>query len=103
MAPQAINYGAASDSSGLNTPVSELESLLPVHPTAVRRPYPIAVQSEQTAYTDDHITAKFFSRSSDVVLDNGLFKVTPTVKPYEFQTQRKVAKTGSVNLYACEV
>lgn len=84
-------------SSGLNTPESELESILPIHPTAIHRPYPILVQSENTTYTDEHITAKFFNRGADVVTStNGQFKVTPSVKPYEFRTERKVPKTGYV-------
>lgn len=69
---------------------------MPVHPTAVRRPSPITVQSENTIYTDEHITAKFFNRGADVEVSNGQFTVTPTVKPYEFQTKRSVGKTGLV-------
>ncbi|TCD69382.1 Myo-inositol-1-phosphate synthase [Steccherinum ochraceum] len=83
-----------TNSSGLNTPEGELESLVGVHPTAVRRPYPIVVQSEATSYSDEYITSKFTNRGADVVVNNGQFIVTPTSKPYEFQTARKVAKTG---------
>ncbi|OCH93530.1 Myo-inositol-1-phosphate synthase [Obba rivulosa] len=81
-------------SSGSNTPDSQFESVLPVHPTAVRRPYPIVVQSENTSYSDEHITAKFTNRGADVVVTDGLYKVVPTAKQYEFQTARKVSKTG---------
>ncbi|KIK93118.1 hypothetical protein PAXRUDRAFT_829267 [Paxillus rubicundulus Ve08.2h10] len=81
-------------SSGYNTPESELESIVPVHPTAVRRPNYITVHSENTVYTDEHITAKYFYRGSDVVVSDGQFTVTPTVKSYEFQTTRNVGKTG---------
>ena len=87
----------SSNSSGLNTPNSELESLVGVHPTAVRRPYPITVQSESTSYSDEFITAKFHDRGASVeALPNGQLKVTPTVKEYEFQTQRSVPKTGLI-------
>ncbi|KAJ7122432.1 hypothetical protein C8R44DRAFT_786162 [Mycena epipterygia] len=81
-------------SSGLNTPESELESILTVHPTSVRRPNSILVQSENTRYTQDHITAKFHNRGSTVDVANGQFTVTPTVQSYEFQTKRTVGKTG---------
>ncbi|KAL4068694.1 hypothetical protein V8B97DRAFT_2008624 [Scleroderma yunnanense] len=89
MAPQSSAY-----SSGYGTPLSELESIVPVHPTAARRPNYITIQSENTIYTDDHITAKYSYRGADVVVSDGQFMVTPTVKPFEFQTTRKVGKTG---------
>lgn len=88
---------APAYSSGLNTPESELESLVPVHPTAARRPYPIVVQSENTSYTDEFITSKFTNRGADVAVNNGQYIVTPTTKTYEFQTARKVSKTGYVS------
>ncbi|TFK45146.1 hypothetical protein BDQ12DRAFT_642364 [Crucibulum laeve] len=81
-------------SSGYNTPESELESILPVHPTAVRRPHAITVQSENTAYTDEHITSKFFNRGAEVKLTEGQYLVTPTVQEYQFQTKRAISKTG---------
>ncbi|KAH0828938.1 hypothetical protein J3R83DRAFT_2362 [Lanmaoa asiatica] len=81
-------------SSGYNTPDSELESIVPIHPTAVRRPEYIQVNSENTTYTDEHITAKYCYRGADVVISDGQFNVTPTVKPFEFRTTRKVGKTG---------
>lgn len=83
-----------ANSSGLNTPESELESVLPIHPTAARRPYPIVVQSEQTAYSDEHITSKFTNRGADVTVTDGQYLVTPTTTQYELQTVRKVSKTG---------
>ncbi|KAI5995260.1 hypothetical protein F5J12DRAFT_855498 [Pisolithus orientalis] len=83
-----------ANSSGYDTPVSDLESIVPVHPTAARRPNYITVQSENTVYTNDHITAKYSYRGADVVVSDGQFTVTPTVKPFEFQTERKVGKTG---------
>ncbi|EKM53650.1 uncharacterized protein PHACADRAFT_260121 [Phanerochaete carnosa HHB-10118-sp] len=85
---------APAYSSGLNTPESELESLVPVHPTATRRPYPIVVQSENTSYSDEFITSKFVNRGAAVTVRDGQFVVAPTSKAYEFQTARKVAKTG---------
>jgi myo-inositol-1-phosphate synthase len=81
-------------SSGYNTPESELESIVPVHPTAVRRPYSVVVQSENTTYSDDHITAKFVNRGASVQVVDGQYVVTPTVQSYEFQTESKVSKTG---------
>ncbi|KAJ7739244.1 hypothetical protein DFH07DRAFT_1064426 [Mycena maculata] len=85
---------APTPSSGLNTPESELEGLLTVHPTAVRRPNSILVQSDNTRYTEEHITAKFHNRSSVVDVSNGHLTITPTVQAYEFQTKRTVGKTG---------
>ena len=85
---------APAYSSGLNTPESELESLVPVHPTAARRPYPIVVQSENTSYSDEHITSRFTHRGAEVVVQDGQYLVKPTAKPFEFQTTRKVSKTG---------
>ncbi|EDR07723.1 uncharacterized protein LACBIDRAFT_190813 [Laccaria bicolor S238N-H82] len=82
------------NTSGYNTPESELESVLPVHPTAARRPHAITVQSENTLYTDEHITAKFFNRGAEVNVTNGQFNITPTVQEYEFQTKRTPGKTG---------
>ena len=87
--------------SGYNTPDSELESILPIHPTAVRRPHAITVQSENTAYSDEHITAKFASRGSEVTVSDGHFTIKPTVQKYEFQTKRAVSKTGSVIFLLC--
>ncbi|KAG5644067.1 hypothetical protein DXG03_009157 [Asterophora parasitica] len=83
-----------SGTSGYNTPESQLESILPIHPTAARRPHAITVQSENTLYTEEHITSKFFNRGSNVSVSDGHFTITPTVQPYEFQTKRTVGKTG---------
>jgi len=92
MAPALFN-----GTSGYNTPESQLESVLPIHPTAVRRPHAITVQSENTLYSDEHITAKFINRGSDVTLSDGHFTITPTVQEYQFQTKRVVSKTGYVS------
>jgi myo-inositol-1-phosphate synthase len=81
-------------SSGALTPNSEFDSILPVHPTAARRPHYLTVQSENTNYTDEHITATYINRGADVSVSGGQFTVTPTAEPYEFQTARKVSKTG---------
>lgn len=89
--------GASHYSSGENTPISELESIVPVevHPTAARRPYSIQVNSDNTSYTDEHITASFVNRGSNVTTSpNGQITVTPTTTSYHFQTERKVQKTG---------
>lgn len=89
----------SNGSSGYNTPASQLESVLPIHPTAVRRPHAITVQSENTLYSDEHITAKFINRGSEVTVADGRFTITPTVQEYEFQTKRAVSKTGYVFPY----
>ncbi|EIW80213.1 Myo-inositol-1-phosphate synthase [Coniophora puteana RWD-64-598 SS2] len=89
MAPQVYNNG-----SGYNTPDSQLESALPIHPTAARRPEYITVQSENTTYTDEHITSKFVNRGASVQVTDGRMTVTPTAQTYEFRTERKVGKTG---------
>jgi myo-inositol-1-phosphate synthase len=80
--------------SGYNTPESELEGFMPVHPTAARRPHTLVVQSENTAYTDDFITAKYQNRGAEVTVADGKFIVSPTVDSFEFQTKRAVSKTG---------
>lgn len=87
----------STNTSGYNTPESELESLLPIHPTAARRPHSITVESENTLYSDEHITSKFFNRGSEVTVTDGHFSVKPTVQEYEFQTKRAVSKTGFVS------
>lgn len=84
----------STNNSGYTTPDYELESVLPVHPTAVRRPHTIVVQSENTSYTDEYITAKFTNRGSEVTVTDGLFTVKPAVQEFEFQTQRAPSKTG---------
>jgi myo-inositol-1-phosphate synthase len=83
-----------SNSSGYNTPDSELESILPVHPTAARRPHQVVVDSENTSFSDAYITSKFTDRGADVVVENGRYTVKPTTTLYEFQTRRQVARTG---------
>lgn len=83
-----------STTSGYNTPEHELESVLPIHPTAIRRPHSITVESENTLYSDEHITAKFANRGSEVTVTDGHFSVKPTVQEFEFQTKRAVSKTG---------
>lgn len=89
----------SNGTSGYNTPESQLESVLPIHPTAVRRPHAITVHSENTLYSDEHITAKFINRGSEVTVTNGHFNITPTAQEYEFQTKRVVSKTGYVSIY----
>jgi len=89
----------AYSSAGTTTPEPEfINGNAPVHPTAARTPHPITVDSERTVYTDEHITSKFDYRGAEVVrTPEGQIKVTPTSKPYEFQTARKVQKTGYVH------
>jgi myo-inositol-1-phosphate synthase len=73
---------------------------MPVHPTAVRRPHSIVVQSENTLYSEEHITAKYVNRGANVAVSNGQFTVTPTFQSYEFQTKKTVSKTGYVFLFS---
>lgn len=89
--------GAGHYSSGQNTPISELESIITaeVHPTATRRPYSIQVNSENVSYTEEHITSSFINRGASVTTGpNGQLTVIPTATSYAFQTARKVQKTG---------
>ena len=85
---------APTTSSGYTTPDGELESILPPHPTAARRPHQIVVQSENSHFSDEYITSKYTDRGADVVFVDGQYIVKPTAQSYEFQTRRKVSKTG---------
>ena len=84
----------STNNSGYTTPDYELESMLPVHPTAVRRPSAIVVQSENTSYTDEYVTAKFTNRGSEVTVLDGQFTVKPVAQEFEFQTKLAPSKTG---------
>jgi myo-inositol-1-phosphate synthase len=85
----------AAPPSGQQTP--DAPESLGVHPTSARRPYPIVVQSENTSYTDAHITSKFVNRGAEIITGvDGQFLVKPTEKVYELQTERVVPKTGLV-------
>ena len=79
-------------SSGYHTP--QHEGALPVHPTAVRRPHYISIQSENTHYDNEYIISKFFNRGSTVTVADGQFTVVPEAVEYQFRTQRAVSKTG---------
>ena len=83
----------APQDSGYTTP-GEVDP--PVHPTAARRPHTLVVQSENASYSDEFITSKYHNRGADVHVVNGQYVVNPTVQSFEFQTQRKVSKTGYV-------
>ena len=89
---------ASAYSLGYDTPLSELGSIVPVHPTAARCPNYITIQSENTVYADGHITAKYSYCGAYIVTVDGQFMVTPTTKPSKFQITRKVGKTGYVSL-----
>jgi myo-inositol-1-phosphate synthase len=80
-------------SSGRTTP-EECESILPIHPTAARRPESIVVQSENTSYSDEHITSTFVNRGASVTIVDGKTTVKPIAQAFQFQTSRKVGKTG---------
>ena len=85
-----MSYGT----SGYNTPDSQLESFLPVHPTAARRSHAVTVQSDNALYTDEHITSTFINRGSTVTVTDGQYLIKPTTQSYEFQTKRAISKTG---------
>ncbi|KAF8625875.1 hypothetical protein AX15_005153 [Amanita polypyramis BW_CC] len=89
MAPQPI-----INSSGYSTPGSDTDSFVPVHPTAARRADYLTVQSPNTLYTDEHITAQFVNRGAHAVNRDGQYVIQPTSQTFEFQTQRRVGKTG---------
>lgn len=90
---------APTTSSGYTTPDGELESILPPHPTAARRPHQIVVDSENSKFSDEYITSKYTDRGADVVFVNGQYVVKPTARSYEFQTQRQVSKTGCASYH----
>ena len=69
-----------------------LESILPPHPTAARRPHQIVVEYEDAKFS---IASKYTDHGADVVIVNGQYIVKPTARSYEFQTKRKVSKTGT--------
>lgn len=89
MAPQPI-----PNSSGYSTPGSDADSFMPVHPTAARRADYLTVQSANTVYTDEHITSQFINRGANVINKDGQYVIQPTSQLFEFQTQRKVGRTG---------
>lgn len=76
---------------GYNSPEVEVE----IHPTSAKRVSPIVVNSPNTVYDAEHITAKLDYRGADVVQGaDGQVHITPTVQPFEIRTTRKVQKTG---------
>lgn len=97
MSIQSINN---KNTSGYNTPDSEPESFVDIHPTAQRRPYTLTVQSENTLYSDEHITSKYVNRGAAATVVDGQLRVTPTAQVYEFQTKRAVGKTGLVSHFS---
>lgn len=93
------NSNPNPNGSGFVTPESlehQYPSNAPIHPTATRRNVPIIVHSLNTAYSNEHITAKFEYRGAQVVEQGGTIQVTPTVEKFEFRTVRKVQKTGYI-------
>ncbi|QRV80653.1 Myo-inositol-1-phosphate synthase [Ceratobasidium sp. AG-Ba] len=89
MAPTALSYNHHPN-SGYTTPGEPA----PIHPTAERRNEPVIVESDVTSYTDSHITAKYEYKRAHVVKEQGRISVKPAVEKFEFQTARKVQKTG---------
>ncbi|KIJ52571.1 hypothetical protein M422DRAFT_156269 [Sphaerobolus stellatus SS14] len=98
MSPIATTQPIYTPTSGSRTPETPLDGpaqAAPVHPTAARRPYNIVVNSDNTVYTDEFVTAKYDNRGADVVTSaDGKINIVPTVKSYEFKTSLKVPKTG---------
>ena len=70
------------------------QAVFEVHPSAARRTNNLIIQSENTTYTDEHITSDFWSRGAQVQVINGQHIVSPTVEQFQFQTVRAVGKTG---------
>ena len=94
----APNTTPSSGNASPTASVLDAPLVSAAHPTAARRPLDaITVQSENTIYTDEHITSKFLNRGADVVVqEGGQYVIKPTVTPFEFRTQRNVPKTGYV-------
>jgi myo-inositol-1-phosphate synthase len=99
MAPHALTGSPAfPNGDGYNTPASVDYAEIPIHPTAARRAAPVIVRSDTASYTDSHITSKYEYRSAHVVQQADRIEVVPTTQRFEFKTERKVQKTGSVNV-----
>jgi myo-inositol-1-phosphate synthase len=94
----APNTTPSSGNASPNLSVLDAPLVSAVHPTAACRPVDaVTVQGENTVYTDEYITSKFYNRAADVVVqEGGRYVITPTVTPFEFRTQRKVSRTGYV-------
>jgi myo-inositol-1-phosphate synthase len=94
----APNTTPSSGNASPNLSVLDAPLVSAVHPTAACRPVDaVTVQAENTVYTDEYITSKFYNRAADVVVqEGGRYVITPTVTPFEFRTQRKVSRTGYV-------
>ena len=96
----APNTTPSSGNASPNLSVLDAPLVSAVHPTAARNPFDaVTVQGENTVYTDDYITSKFYNRGAGVdVQEGGRYVITPTVTPFEFRTQRNVSRTGYVAL-----
>ncbi|TFK18481.1 Myo-inositol-1-phosphate synthase [Coprinopsis marcescibilis] len=57
----------------------------------------LPARSENTSFTDEHITAKFVNRGTAVVVDNGKYIVTPTIEEYEFQMSPRLDHLNTKN------
>ncbi|KAI0282890.1 Myo-inositol-1-phosphate synthase [Russula aff. rugulosa BPL654] len=92
----APNTTPSSGNASPNLSVLDAPLVSAVHPTAARGPLDaVTVQGENTVYTDEYITSKFYNRGAGVVVQEaGRYVITPTVTPFEFRTQRKVSRTG---------
>ncbi|KAF8504692.1 inositol-3-phosphate synthase [Russula emetica] len=92
----APNTTPSSGNASPNLSVLDAPLVSAVHPTAARRPVDaVTVQGENTVYTDEYITSKFYNRGADVIAQEGSrYVITPSVTPFEFRTQRKVSRTG---------
>lgn len=86
MSPVHINDKPITPSSGA-----------PIDATAARRPTePITLNSPNLIYTEESILANYTYHAATVKKVGDKYDVTPTEKPFEFKTERKVAKTGLV-------
>jgi len=92
----AINTSTVYANGASNGHVSDVPAPQTVHPTAARRPTDsVVVQSSNTSYSDDFITSRFVNRGADVVVQReGRYIIQPNATEFEFQTARKVPKTG---------
>src|SRR5258708_13497457 len=95
----APNTTPSSGNASPNLSVLDAPLASAVHPTAARRPLDaVTVQGENTIYTDEHITSKFYNRGADVVVqEGGRYVIAPTVTPFALRTQPKLPRTRSLS------
>ncbi|KAI0302321.1 hypothetical protein B0F90DRAFT_1713916 [Multifurca ochricompacta] len=96
----APNTTPSSGNASPTASVLDAPLVSPVHPTAARRPADaITVQGENTLYTDEHITSKFYNRGADVVVQDGnRYLIKPAVTPFEFRLSARSLRLGILML-----